>query len=79
MFIGEWYDTRQVYVTDGGLYPILYVLENSMREVVRRIMRAQFGDDWWDKHLVCGKLKTIHQTTRAELCPVMLPITHQFT
>jgi hypothetical protein len=45
----------------AGLYPILYLLENSMREVVRRVMRARFGDNWWNTELVSGKLKNVRQ------------------
>lgn len=44
------------------LYPILYVLENSMREVVKRVMHAKFGEKWWDTELVSGKLKSVHKT-----------------
>lgn len=41
------------------VYPLLYVLENSMREVVQRVMRAKYGDDWWNTALNGGKLKTL--------------------
>jgi hypothetical protein len=29
------------------VYPIMYVFENSVRELVQRAMRRAFGDDWW--------------------------------
>lgn len=29
------------------VYPIMYVFENSVRELVQRVMRRAFGDDWW--------------------------------
>lgn len=29
------------------LYPIYYVLENSIREVIRRILSKAHGKDWW--------------------------------
>lgn len=32
-------------------YPVLYVLENSLRAVIRGVMEAKFGVDWWDKAL----------------------------
>jgi len=51
----------------AALYPILYVLENSMREVVKRVMRAQFGDDWWDTELISGKLKSVQNTAAARM------------
>lgn len=43
------------------LYPVFYMLENSMREVINRVMRAQFGTNWWDTELVSGKLKGVHK------------------
>ena len=29
------------------VYPKLYLLENSAREVIRRVMSGAFGKDWW--------------------------------
>lgn len=49
------------------LYPILYVLENSMREVVKRVMHTTYGHDWWDTQLQTGKLKTVHQTATGRM------------
>ena len=46
----------------AAVYPILYVLENSMREVVRRVMRSQYGDDWFNTQLTSGKLASVHKT-----------------
>jgi len=43
------------------VYPILYVLENSIREVVQRVMRAKYGAEWWDRALTNGSLKTLKQ------------------
>lgn len=31
----------------AGLYPLLYVLENSIRELIDRMMISKFGVDWW--------------------------------
>lgn len=45
----------------AAVYPILYVLENSMREVVDRVMKAKFGADWWDTALTSGKLKNLKE------------------
>ena len=42
------------------VYPLLYVLENSMREVIKRTMVGNYGDDWWDQKLSSGKVKGIH-------------------
>jgi hypothetical protein len=33
------------------VYPVLHVLENSIRNVIRKVMEAQFGTDWWDTAL----------------------------
>lgn len=31
----------------GKIYPMLYVFENSVREVVQRVMTKKFGSAWW--------------------------------
>ncbi|MGO9038176.1 MAG: Swt1 family HEPN domain-containing protein [Steroidobacteraceae bacterium] len=49
------------------LYPILYVLENSMREVVKRVMGAKYGQNWWETQLVSGKLKSAYQTAAGRM------------
>jgi hypothetical protein len=49
------------------LYPILYVLENSMREVVKRVMASKYGTGWWDTQLTSGKLKSAHQTAASRM------------
>jgi len=41
------------------IYPLLYVLENSLREIIRRVMTAQFGDDWWNTAFTSGKSKQL--------------------
>lgn len=38
------------------IYPLLYVIENSMREVVQRVMRAKYGADWWNTALTSSKM-----------------------
>lgn len=42
------------------VYPLLYVLENSIREVIKRVMAAKYGADWWDTELTSGKAKSVH-------------------
>ena len=42
------------------VYPLLYVLENSMREIIKRVMKANCTDDWWDTQLTTSKLQEIH-------------------
>jgi hypothetical protein len=44
----------------ADVYPLLYVLENSMREVIRRVMKANHGDQWWETQLTTAKLQEIH-------------------
>jgi hypothetical protein len=30
----------------AAVYPMLYVIENSMRELIRRVLSAKYGQDW---------------------------------
>jgi hypothetical protein len=39
----------------AAVYPLLYVLENSIREVIDQVMTSRYGHNWWD--LKVGKLK----------------------
>jgi hypothetical protein len=39
----------------AAIYPLLYVLENSIREVIDRLMANRYGNNWWDSK--AGKLK----------------------
>lgn len=39
----------------AAIYPFLYVLENSIREVIERVMTRRYGDKWWDSK--AGDLK----------------------
>lgn len=31
-----------------NVYPLIYVLENSIREFIDRVMSAEYGSNWWD-------------------------------
>ncbi len=31
------------------VYPILYLFENTIRELISRIMQKSYGPDWWEK------------------------------
>ncbi|MBM4034488.1 MAG: hypothetical protein FJ291_22310 [Planctomycetes bacterium] len=33
----------------AAVFPLLYVLENSMRQLIDRVMRAKHGGNWWPK------------------------------
>lgn len=32
----------------ADVYPLIYVLENSIRELIDVVMTAQYGNNWWD-------------------------------
>jgi hypothetical protein len=34
----------------AAVYPLLYVLENSMREAIDRVMKRKHDPKWWDTH-----------------------------
>ncbi len=45
----------------AAIYPLLYVFENSLRELIKRVMKSRYGDDWWDKEFNTGKFKNMKQ------------------
>jgi hypothetical protein len=49
------------------VYPLLYVLENSMRTLIQRVMMAKVGANWWDTELPSGKLKSVHQHAQSRM------------
>ena len=49
---------------NAELYPIVYIFENSVRNVVSIIMQSAFGEDWWE-HKVSESIRrsvTIRQS-----------------
>ena len=40
----------------AGVYPLTYVFENSVRELVVRVMEKKYGADWWRQPLVPKKV-----------------------
>lgn len=40
---------REAKLMAEKVYPILYVFENSARDVIGAVLRREFGDDWWEK------------------------------
>lgn len=42
------------------VYPTVYVFENSVRDLIERVLKAQFGSDWWTK-AVPAKVQTTAQ------------------
>jgi hypothetical protein len=51
----------------AAIYPLLYVVENSMREIIKRVMAKQFGEDWWNAEMTTSKLKDIHDTVSSRM------------
>jgi len=43
----------------AAIYPLLYVLENSMREAIRRRLAQRYGDAWWDNKAPPGLRKVV--------------------
>ena len=41
----------------AAIYPLLYVLENSIRDVIASFMESKYGPNWWDDKAPSG-LKT---------------------
>jgi len=47
------------------VYPLLYVLENSIREVIKRVMAAKHGPNWWETQLTAGKVNGVREAANA--------------
>lgn len=41
------------------LYPKMYLLENSIRSVINRVLTAKHGKDWWDTQAPSGVRKLV--------------------
>jgi hypothetical protein len=52
--------------TSEKVYPILYVFENSVREVIKRILSAEFGSDWWDRCASASVKRAVADRVRQE-------------
>ncbi len=48
------------------VYPVLYIFENSVREVITRILTAAFGKDWWDRCASENVKRTVADRMRQE-------------
>lgn len=59
------------------IYPLLYLIENSLREVIRRVMEANFGEDWWGKALTSGKAKQMKVTADQRMAKEEVQAWHQ--
>ena len=45
----------------AAIFPLLYVLENSIRDLIVRVMYAKYGEDWWNSQLTSGKANEVRQ------------------
>jgi len=43
------------------VYPLLYVLENSMRVLITRVLAAKYGKDWWELVLTSAKARQVRE------------------
>jgi hypothetical protein len=43
----------------ASVYPKLYIFENSIRNVITRVLRARYGRDWWTKSSPTGVQKKV--------------------
>ena len=50
----------------AAIYP-LYVLENSIRELINRVMTANYGKDWWSERTKRKKTKSIANTVKQRM------------
>jgi hypothetical protein len=50
----------------AAVYPLLYVLENSIREAINRIMQKHHGDLWWDSYSPQGLKDTVNKRMAEE-------------
>jgi hypothetical protein len=48
-------------------FPLLYVLENSIRELIKRVMAAKYGSDWWNIRLTSGRVKNVFHKSEERL------------
>jgi hypothetical protein len=43
----------------ANVYPKLYIFENSIRNVIVRVLRAKYGNNWWASRAPAGVQKTV--------------------
>lgn len=44
----------------SGVYPIIYIFENSVRNVISLVLKKKYGENWWDTQVnttIQGKVK----------------------
>jgi hypothetical protein len=45
----------------AAIYPLLYILENSIREVIDKVMISKYGDGWWASHAPRGLREAVEK------------------
>jgi hypothetical protein len=45
----------------AAIFPVLYVLENSIRDLILRVMHDKHGADWWNTQLTSGNANQVKQ------------------
>ena len=48
------------------VYPLLYVFENSVRDLIELVLRAKYGDDWWTKAVPAKVQETAQEVKEQE-------------
>ena len=48
------------------VYPTLYLFENSVRDLIERVLRAQYGENWWSTAVPSNVRDTADQFKRDE-------------
>jgi len=48
------------------VYPILYIFENSVREVIRRVLSQEIGKEWWDRCAPEGVRRSVADRMKQE-------------
>lgn len=50
----------------ADVYPMMYVLENSLRHVIRRVLESKYGADWWLKKVSAPTQTSVRNRTSGE-------------
>lgn len=60
-------EKMQEAVEMAAIYPHLFVFENSLREVIKRVMNSKYGHDWWGKELTGGRVGNLRHNVDEKL------------
>lgn len=61
----------------ANVYPLLYVLENSIREVIGRVMAARYGAGWWDTQMGTGRVRGVRDKVASRMTAEAANTWHQ--